>query len=50
MPGEQPSHSEEVSIMNKIVPTLFLAAGAGLVVACGGGSGMSSTTPPLAPR
>jgi len=32
--------------MNKIVPTLFLAAGAGLVVACGGGSGMSSTTPP----
>jgi len=48
---EQPSHSDEVSNMNKIVkkivPTIVLAATAALVVACGGGgSGMSGTSSP----
>src|SRR2546430_10708864 len=44
-PDEQHSHSDEVSVMNKSVPTIFLAAAAALVVACGGG-GMSSGTNP----
>src|SRR2546427_9569802 len=43
-PDEQHSHSDEVSVMNKLVLTIFLAAAAALVVACGGG--MSSATNP----
>src|SRR5882762_5463566 len=43
-PDEQHSHSDEVSVMNKLVLTIFLAEAAALVVACGGG--MSSATNP----